>query len=114
MDLKRGVKASAVAFAAALSFHALSGVLSQGERAALSLLILAAGLWMTEALPLAATSLLMPLLQSILGIQGFRSALQPFFHPVVMLLLGGFLLAVAVDKHDLDEYLAHLVLSRFG
>ena len=114
MRLRRGVKVSIVALAAALSLYASGGILTQGERGALMLLILAAGLWMTEALPLAATSLLIPLLQSVLGIQGFRQALQPFFDPVVMLLLGGFLLAVAVDKHDLDEYIAHLILSRFG
>ncbi len=114
MKLGRGAKFIAVASASALSFYASSGLLAQGERCALTLLILAAGLWMTEALPLAATSLLIPLLQSMLGIQGFREALQPFFDPVVMLLLGGFLLAVAVDKHDLDEYIAHQILSRFG
>ena len=113
MKLGRGVKFIAVALVAALSFYASSGLASE-ERCALVLLILAAGLWMTEALPLAATSLLIPLLQSMLGIQGFRQALQPFFDPVVMLLLGGFLLAVAIDKHDLDEYIAHQILSRFG
>jgi len=59
-----------------------------------------------------ATSLLIPLLQAILGVQTFKAALAPFFDPVVMLLLGGFLLAIAVEKHDLDEYIAYQILLR--
>ncbi|MBN2336355.1 DASS family sodium-coupled anion symporter, partial [Candidatus Bathyarchaeota archaeon] len=34
------------------------------------------------------------------------------FDTVVMLLLGGFMLAVAVEKCDLDEYFAYLILSK--
>jgi len=83
-------------------------------RMAMVLLVLAASLWVTEALPLAATSLLIALLQPLLGIQSFRDALAPFFDPVVALLLGGFLLALAVDKHDLDEVLGRAILKRLG
>jgi len=67
---------------------------------------------MTEAVPLAATSIMIPLMQQFLGVQSFTRALVPFFDPTVMLLLGGFLLAVAVEKYDLDEYFAYMILSR--
>ncbi|MFX1541095.1 MAG: SLC13 family permease [Promethearchaeota archaeon] len=83
-------------------------------RMALVLLVLAAALWITESIPLAATSLLIALLQPLFGIQGFNDALAPFFNPVVVLLLGGFLLAIAVDRHDLDERMGEAILKRLG
>ena len=87
--------------------------MSEGERSALVVLIVAAGLWTTEAVPLVATSFIIPLLQTLMGIQSFKAALSPFFDPVVMLLLGGFLLALAVEKNDLDEFFAFQIISRF-
>jgi sodium-dependent dicarboxylate transporter 2/3/5 len=78
------------------------------------LLVLASSLWITEAIPLAATSLLVAFCQPILGIQDFSPALSPFFNPVVMLLLGGFLLARAVEKSDLDEVFAVKIVKWFG
>lgn len=99
---------------AALITYLLTGVLAWPLRMALVLLVLAASLWVTESIPLAATSLLIALLQPLLGIQSFRDALSPFFDPVVVLLLGGFLLAIAVDKHDLDEIMGIAILKRLG
>jgi len=109
---RRGIVVSAVAATAAAAFYATTGSLGYEERAALVVLIAAAGLWVTEAVPLAATALLIPLLQSLLGVQSFEEALSPFFDPIVMLLLGGFLLAVAVEKYDLDEFFAYQIVSR--
>jgi len=109
---RRGVVLVTVAAAAAAAFYATSLSLVFEERAALVVLIVAAGLWTTEAVPLAATAILIPLLQSLLGVQPFAAALRPFFDPIVMLLLGGFLLAVAVEKHDLDEFFAYQIVSR--
>lgn len=97
-----------------LAVYMCTGWVEWRLRMALVLLVLAASLWVTEALPLAATSLLIALLQPLFGIQSFREALTPFFDPVVVLLLGGFLLALAVDKHDLDEVLGREILRRLG
>jgi len=109
---RRGVVLAAVAAIAVTAFYATSPSLIFEERAALVVLVAAAGLWTTEAVPLAATSILIPLLQSLLGVQPFPAALRPFFDPIVMLLLGGFLLAVAVEKNDLDEFFAYQIVSR--
>ena len=114
MDTRKIVIASVLISLAFLSYHITGGILSNSERKGLVVLILAAGLWTTEVIPLVATSLAVPLLQPLLEIQGLKPALSPFFDPVVMLLLGGFLLAIAVEKHDLDEYLANLIISRVG
>jgi sodium-dependent dicarboxylate transporter 2/3/5 len=99
---------------AAVITYLLTYMLDYQLRMALVLLVLAAALWITESIPLAATALLIALLQPLFGIQDFSSALAPFFSPVVVLLLGGFLLAIAVDKHDLDERLGEALLSRLG
>lgn len=112
MDPRRGIALAAVTVVSIFAFHWTQGALDLAERHALVVLIVAAGLWTTEAIPLVATSLLIPLLQSLTGVQPFKEALSPFFDPVVMLLLGGFLLAIAVEKQDLDEYFAHQILSR--
>ena len=112
MDKKRIVALAVVALSSLAAFTSTSGVLNLDERLSLVVLVIAAGLWTTEAIPLVATSILIPLLQSILGVQTFKAALAPFFDPVVMLLLGGFLLAIAVEKQDLDEYLAYQILSK--
>ena len=112
MDAKKIIAFAAVLTGSVSAFYTTSGFLSINERSALLVLIVAAGLWTTEAVPLVATSILIPLLQSLLGIQSFNAALAFFFDPVVMLLLGGFLLAIAVEKNDLDEYFAYQIVSR--
>ena len=112
LNAKRITALAVVGLSSVAAFASTSGVLNLDERLALVVLVIAAGLWTTEAIPLVATSILIPLLQSILRVQSFKAALAPFFDPVVMLLLGGFLLAIAVEKQDLDEYLAYQILSR--
>jgi sodium-dependent dicarboxylate transporter 2/3/5 len=113
VDIKKAISLVAVTVIAILSSYATSGMLSEVERSALVVLVIAAGLWTTEAIPLVATSFIIPLLQTLFGIQSFEAALTPFFDPVVMLLLGGFLLAIAVEKNDLDEFFAYQMISKF-
>jgi solute carrier family 13 (sodium-dependent dicarboxylate transporter), member 2/3/5 len=112
MDKKRITVLFAVTLLAFIAYTQTSSFLSVEQRYALIVLVYASGLWVTEAVPLAATAILIPLLQAMLGIQSFKNALTPFFDTTVMLLLGGFMLAVAVEKYDLDEYFAYLILSR--
>lgn len=112
MNKKRVLVLAAVSLLSILAYTQTSSILEPAQRSALVVLIVASGLWTTEAVPLAATGLLIPLLQAFFGIQPFGAALAPFFSTTVMLLLGGFMLAVAVEKYDLDEYFAFLILSR--
>lgn len=70
--------------------------------------------WVCEPIPLAATSLLSPLLCVIFGVEDLRKALQPFASPIVFLFIGSFTLAEATHKHGLDQRLALNVLSRPG
>lgn len=68
-------------------------------------------LWLTEALPLAATALLGPALAVVLGIAPVREALAPFADPIIFLFIGGFILAQAMFVHGVDRRIAYTALS---
>jgi len=69
-------------------------------------------LWVTEAIPLAATALLGPALAVPLGVASARDAFSSFGHPIIFLFLGSFLIAGAMRTHRLDRRIALFVLSR--
>ena len=73
-------------------------------RAGLALLVLVGGLWMTQALHITVTALLVPVLAVLAGL------LAPFGHPVIFLFLGGFALAAALQRQGLDRMLADVML----
>jgi solute carrier family 13 (sodium-dependent dicarboxylate transporter), member 2/3/5 len=64
-------------------------------------------LWITEAIPMAATALLGPALCVVFRVRDDPVAIfSAFGHPICMLFLGSFLLAQAMQKHGLDQRLA--------
>ena len=106
------VRAFACVAAAAAVWLAVPG--TQELRAGLAIFVLVAGLWITQALPLAVTALLVPLLAVLAGVQQPGAALAPFAHPILFLFLGGFALAAAVQAHGLDRALAGFLLRLAG
>jgi len=81
-------------------------------RAGLALFALIGSLWMTQALHLSVTALLVPLLAVLAGLLTVPAALASFAHPVIFLFLGGFALAAALQRQGLDRALARAVLRR--
>jgi sodium-dependent dicarboxylate transporter 2/3/5 len=75
---------------------------------------LMAVLWITEALPLPATSLIPVALFPVLGVAPIREAAAPYAHEFIFLFLGGFMLAQAVEKWDLHKRVALLTLLLVG
>ncbi len=85
---------------------------------------LAALFWALEIVPLFATSLLVVLLEAfllgrpggVLGMDrsGYTAFLIPFSNPVIMLFLGGFVLARALQKYKIDRWIAQNLLKLFG
>ncbi|SFE67413.1 SLC13 family permease [Roseivivax sediminis] len=70
--------------------------------------------WMTEALPLSATALLpIVLLPALAGIE-VGDATAPYASSVVFLFLGGFLIAIAMEKWNLHTRIALMTLARVG
>ncbi len=82
-------------------------------RLGLGLFVCIAFLWMTEAMPLAVTALLIPLLASALGLGGLKTTLPSYAHPLIFVFLGGFALASALSAQGLDRWLAEK-LCRLG
>ena len=86
----------------------------QDLRLGLALLTLVGGLWMTQALDITVTALLVPLLAALAGLLEPKAALAAFANPIIFLFLGGFALATALQRHGLDRELANQVLRRAG
>lgn len=78
------------------------------------ILLICAGLWMTEIIPLPATALLVPLLAYFTQILGPKAALAPFSNSIVYLFMGGFTLAALLNKYKIDIWLAKKVTTASG
>jgi len=70
--------------------------------------------WVCEALPVAATALLPLALFPLLGIAPIADVAAPYANPLIFLFLGGFIIALAIEKWDLHRRVALLVLHAIG
>ncbi|MBL4615116.1 MAG: anion permease, partial [Magnetovibrio sp.] len=70
--------------------------------------------WLTEAIPVAATALLPLALFPVLGQGSIKVVAAPYANPLIFLFLGGFLIALAVERWGLHKRMALFVLSRAG
>jgi solute carrier family 13 (sodium-dependent dicarboxylate transporter), member 2/3/5 len=68
-------------------------------------------LWITEALPLAVTALIGPVLAIVLQVAPARTVFAPFADPIIFLFIGSFMLAEAMFAHGLDRRIAFGALS---
>lgn len=73
----------------------------------LALLAFIAVLWLSEALHVTITALLVPLLAVALGLVSTKQALVGFADPTIFLFFGGFSLATALHIQKLDKLIAN-------
>lgn len=76
--------------------------------------ILMAIWWMTEAVPVAVTALLPVVLFPVLGVMNGKAVSSEYFNSIIFLFVGGFLLALAMEKHNLHKRIALKILSMTG
>lgn len=102
--------------AAAVVWLLLEGSEGLGEdaRRIAAITTLMAVWWMTEAVPLPVTSLLPIVLVPALTERTLAQATGPYANPIVFLFLGGFLIAIAMEKWNLHRRVALWTLSRVG
>ncbi|MDO5055394.1 DASS family sodium-coupled anion symporter [Pasteurella oralis] len=77
----------------------------------LALLVFIAVLWLTEALHVTVTALLVPLLAISLGLVTTKAALAEFANPTIFLFFGGFALATALHIQHLDRMIANKIMA---
>ncbi|WP_433633441.1 SLC13 family permease [Halomicrococcus sp. NG-SE-24] len=91
------------------------GSLTVAGQYAVATMVFAAVLWVTGALPLPLTALIIPILLTVFGVYpDFGAAVAGFADPVIFLLLAGFMFAEALQKHAIDRRIALALLVRFG
>ncbi|SJN55224.1 Sodium-dependent dicarboxylate transporter SdcS [Vibrio ruber DSM 16370] len=76
----------------------------------ISLLSFIAVLWLTEALHVTVTAILVPVISVLFGVFDTTTALSYFSNPIIYLFLGGFALAAAMHQQGLDKVVADKVL----
>ena len=86
---------------------------SQGQ-VVLAVLFVAAVLWLSEILPLFITSFIIAFLLIVWGGFGTQQVFRPFFDPIIVLFLGGFILARAFSRYKLDQLIAERILQVIG
>jgi sodium-dependent dicarboxylate transporter 2/3/5 len=70
--------------------------------------------WITEAVPNPVAALLPLILFPALGVMSMSEAATPFANPSVFLFMGGFMIAMALEKHRLHERIAINLLRITG
>ncbi len=70
--------------------------------------------WVTEAIPLAATALIPVALFPLLGVVDGKTISSMYFNHLIFLFIGGFLMALAMERWNLHRRIALRILIVFG
>lgn len=84
-----------------------------------SITVIAVGSWMvtwwiTEAIPIPITAMLPLVLFPVLGVAKMSEVAQPYGDPVVFLFMGGFILALGLEKYNLHQRIALNLIKLTG
>ncbi|MDQ7046008.1 MAG: DASS family sodium-coupled anion symporter [Sulfurimonas sp.] len=86
---------------------------NQTQAILFGLIAMLVALWTSEVFPLGVVSLLPILLFPAFGVLSTKATTVNYSHPIIFLFLGGFLLAIAVEKTKLHIYIADKILGLF-
>lgn len=108
-----GLAAGLALFALALSLPPPEGMPTAAWRVA-AVAVLMAIWWVSEALPVPVTALAPVVAFPLLGIAPIGVAAAPYANPLIFLFLGGFMIALALERWNLHRRIALNILCRFG
>ncbi len=91
-----------------------TAILTTGGRATLAVMAWMAVWWLTEAIDISATALLPLAAFPLLGIADMTTAAAPYAHELIFLFMGGFLLALSMQRWGLDRRIALITLRLVG
>lgn len=108
---KKGFLAGLVVFIAILVLPVPEG-LNQTAWLVAAVVSLMAIWWATEAIPVPVTALLPLALFPLSGVTSFKEAAMPYANPNIYLFLGGFMLALAIERSGLHKRMAlHMIIA---
>jgi len=87
---------------------------SVAGRATLAMMVWMGVWWLTEAIDISATALLPLAAFPILGVATIKAAAAPYAHELIFLFMGGFLLALSMQRWGLDKRIALLTVRLVG
>ncbi|MBB3990080.1 SLC13 family permease [Croceicoccus naphthovorans] len=70
--------------------------------------------WMTQAIPLSATALLPFIVLPLAGVSGAKAVASSYYSPIIFLILGGAMLALAIERTGLHRRLARGLVRMGG
>lgn len=113
MQKRLGLVIGPLLFLIILLLTPFEGLSEQGH-AVLATTIWIAVWWVTEAIPIAATALLPIVLFPLTGGMNLASTTASFGHKYVFLYLGGFLIAIGIEKWNLHRRIALTIIAFIG
>jgi len=108
-----GLVAGAALFSIMLLAPAPEGLSPAGWHTA-AVGVLMALWWMTEALPIAVTALLPIVLFPVLGVAAVGETTAPYANPLIFLFLGGFVIALGMQRWNLHRRIALEIIRAVG
>lgn len=88
--------------------------LADAPRAVLAVTLFVATWWITEAIPIPATSLIPLILLPLTGGTDEVIAASAYADPIVFMYMGGFIIALAIEKWNLHKRIAMTIISMMG
>src|SRR5690625_4346285 len=99
---------------AVLVYFVLPDSLSSEGRVTAAIAVLMAVWWMTEAFPIPATALLPLVLFPFLGVAEIDAVASPYANDTIFLFMGGFVLALAMQRWNLHRRIALGIVAAVG
>lgn len=88
------------------------------QKLTLGIFFIALVFWVSEIIPLYLTSFLILFLECVLlskfGGLSYKKIVASFFSPILLLFLGGFVIALAMKTYRIEEWIAQGILKRVG
>ncbi len=108
---KTGLALGIALFVSILAFQPIPNPTANNMAAIAALM---AALWMTEAIPLAATAIFPVVFFPLLGILSVQETAGVYFNSIIFLFLGGFMIAIAMEKWNLHKRVSLLIIKSIG
>ncbi len=87
-------------------FFVDSNFISPGANKVLAVALWMIVWWISEAAPIPITALLPLIVFPVLGVMKMSEAAAPYANPIIFLFMGGFMIAIGLEKHRLHERIA--------